>query len=104
MEQEMQQMFGVSVVGILGLGFVIVILLVILGLLEKNDYSKRVKMIRTGGILLGIMIIATGLIWYGILVATPSTSLTLGDVVLLTLDSSIGGLISGISCCIPIKQ
>jgi hypothetical protein len=97
-------MFSFSAVGILGLGFVIAIVLLILGLMEKTDYSKRVRMSRAGGILLGLMVIATGLTWYGYVVLTSSIPLTIVDVVILTLVAAIGGLISGISCCIPIRQ
>ena len=102
--QESQQMFVISPVGILAAGFVIAVLLIIIGFREKSDYSRKVKLIRAGGILLGLMIIATGLTWYGYLAFTSSTPLALEDVVILTLVSSIGGLISGISSYIPISQ
>ena len=82
----------------------IAIVLLILGLMEKTNYSRRVRMIRSGGILLGLMVVATGLTWYGYIVLTSSLPLTIGDVVILTLVAAIGGLISGISCCIPIRQ
>lgn len=102
--QEMQQMFAISPVGILAFGFVIAILLIIIGFREKSDYSRKAGLMRAGGILLGLMMIATGLTWYGYLASTSSTPLTFEDVVILTLVSSIGGLISGISSYIQINQ
>lgn len=104
MEQQVQQMFSFSGIGILGLGFLIAIVLLVLGLIEKTDYSKRVRMIRAGGILLGLMVISAGLTWYGYLAVSSSVLLTFGDVIVLTLVSSIGGLISGVSCYISIRQ
>jgi len=102
--QEMQQMFAISPVPILTAGFMIAILLIVIGFREKSDYSRKTRLMRAGGILLGLMIIATGLTWYGYLASTSSTPLALEDVVILTLVSSIGGLISGISSYIPISQ
>jgi len=97
-------MFVISPLGILAFGFMIAILLIIIGFREKSDYLRKVKLIRAGGILLGLMMIATGLTWYGYPASTSSMPLILEDVVILTLVSSIGGLISGISSYIPINQ
>jgi len=102
--QEMQQMFAISPVGILAAGFAAAILLIAIGFREKSDYSSKVKLIRAGGILLGLMMIATGLSWFGYIASTSSTSLTFEDVVILTLVSSIGGVISGVSRYMPINQ
>ncbi len=97
-------MFGPSGPGILGIGFVIAIILIILGYREKEDFLKKVRYVRSGGILFGIMILISGLIVYGYLVATMAYSLTLGDVMILTLVSSLGGLIIGIAGYYPIRQ
>lgn len=102
--QEMQQMFAITPVPILAAGFIVAILLIIIGFRERSDYSSKVRLIRAGGILLGLMMIATGLTWFGYLTSTSSTPLTFEDVVIPTLVSSIGGLISGISRYMPIDQ
>jgi len=91
-------------VGILTAGFMIAILLIIIGFREKSACSRKVRLIRAGGILLGLMMISTGFTWFGYLASTSSTPLAFEDVVILTLVSSIGGLISGISSYIPINQ
>ena len=102
--QEMQQMFAITPVPILVAGFVAAILLMLIGFREKSDYSSKARLIRAGGILFGLMMIATGLTWFGYLASTSSTPLTFEDVIILTLVSSIGGLISGISRYMPINQ
>jgi Na+/phosphate symporter len=102
--QESQVMFGLSAPGILGIGFVIAILLIVIGFREKDDFPRKVRFIRAGGILFGIMIIVTGLTVYGYLVAVMALSMTLQDVIILASVSSIGGLIMGIAGYYPISQ
>ncbi len=96
-------MFGFSAVGILGTGFVITILLILIGLREKDDSLRRVRFLRAGGVLLGLMIVVTGFTWYAYFVY-PYPPHHLEDVVLLTMISSVGGLISGVASCISIVQ
>jgi hypothetical protein len=93
-----------SPVGFMIIGFVIAILLIVMGFREKRDYARKVRLVRAGGVLLGLMIIATGLIWYGYLASVAVVRLDFEDVFMLTLLSSIGGLIIGISSYIPIGQ
>ncbi len=100
--QESQVMFGFSGPGILGIGFVIAILLIVIGFREKGDFLRKVRFVRAGGVLLGLMIIVTGVAWYGYLLMT--TPLTLTDVIILTAISSFGGLVTGISSYYPISQ
>jgi uncharacterized membrane protein YesL len=101
--QEMQQMVGFSAIGILGIGFGIAIILLILGLLEKSNHSKKVHLIRAGGFLIGLMIIITGLMWYFPLATAGTHILVFEDILSLTVISSLGGLVSGVSCFIPIN-
>ncbi|MFX1266146.1 MAG: hypothetical protein ACFFH0_12240 [Promethearchaeota archaeon] len=104
MLQEMEVMATLSIPGILGLGFFIAILLIIIGIREREDYPRRVRYIRSGGILFGIMIVVTGFTVYGYLVAVRGLIMNLQDVIILTLVSSIGGLITGISGYYPLSQ
>ena len=104
MQQEAQQMFGISAIGILGMGLVIVIVLLVIGLREKEDVFRKERFIRAAGVVLGVLIIVTGLSWYGTVAARATTPMTFEDVLILTGISSIGGLISGISCYFPINE
>jgi hypothetical protein len=102
--QDVQVMVSPSGLGILGTGFIIAILLVVIGLRERDDFSRRVRYIRSGGILFGFMIIVTGFTVYAYLVAVMTLIMALQDVFILTLVSSIGGLIMGISGYYPFSQ
>ena len=102
--QEAQVMFGLSGPGIIVTGFVIAFLLVVIGFREKGDFQRRSRYIRSGGILLGVMFIVSVLITYGYLVALQAYTMTLQGVIIVTLNSSIGGLIIGISGYYPIRQ
>ncbi|MFX1482945.1 MAG: hypothetical protein ACFFCP_07130 [Promethearchaeota archaeon] len=102
--QEAQVMFGLSGPGIIVIGYVIAILLVVIGFREKGDFQRRSRYIRSGGILFGTIFIVGGLMVYGYLVALQAYTMTLQGVIILTLNSSIGGLIIGISGCYPMKQ
>ena len=104
MQQEAQQMFGISGIGILGMGFIIIVVLLVIGFREKEDLLKKERYSRGAGILLGALIIVTGLTWYSTVVAVATTPMTFEDVLILTGISSIGGLISGISGYLPINK
>ena len=96
-------MFGFSAPGIIGVGFAIAILLIVIGLRERDDYLRKVRFVRAGGMLLGIMIIVTVVTVYAHLV-TMGLIMKLQDVITLALVSSFGGLIIGISGYYPISQ
>ncbi len=104
MQQEAQQMFGISGIGILGMGLVIVIVLLVIGFREKEDVFRKERFIRAAGVVLGVLIIVTGFTWYSTVVAVATTPMTFEDVLIITGFSSIGGLISGISCYFPINK
>ncbi|MFW9800976.1 MAG: hypothetical protein ACFFD9_11110 [Candidatus Thorarchaeota archaeon] len=95
-------MFGFSAVGILGTGFVITILLIVIGLREKDDSLRRARFLRAGGVLLGLMIIVTGFTWYAYFVY-PYPPYHIESVIILTFISSLGGLVSGVASCIPLQ-
>ncbi len=101
--QESQVMFAFSGPGILGIGFVIAILLIVIGFRERTEYHRRVRFLRTGGILFGVMIIITGTTLYGYLATTIMTPMTFQDVLILSGISSFGGLIIGISIYYPVS-
>jgi hypothetical protein len=97
-------MFSLNIPSILGIGFVIAILLIMIGYREKENIRRRVRYLRMGGVFFGIMVIVTGLTVYGYLVMVVSLIMFLQDVVILSMVSSFGGVIIGISCYYPISQ
>ena len=102
--QDIQVMFIVSGPGIIVIGFVIAILLVVIGFREKGDFQRRCRYIRFGGILFGTMFIVSVLTTYVYLIALQAYTMTLQGAIIVTLNSSIGGLIIGISGYYPFKQ
>ncbi|MGY5881938.1 MAG: hypothetical protein RTV31_16950 [Candidatus Thorarchaeota archaeon] len=96
--QTIQQMFSITGFGLLGPGFIIVILFFVIGLREKDDILRKIRFYRIAGILLGLMIIISGITVFVHRVATSPMPMTIEEVIILTSISSIGGLISGISC------
>jgi hypothetical protein len=104
MLQDAQIMFGFSAPGILGIGYFIAIILIVIGLREKDDFQKKVRYLRSGGILCGIMIILTIFSIYAYLVTVLMLIMTLTDLITLTVVSSVGGLIIGISGYYPISE
>ena len=103
MLQEAQQMFSISGIGILSMCLVIIIVLLVIGFREKEDLLKRERFIRVAGILFGLLIIVTGFIWTDYMRTAYLMPLSLESVIILTVVSSIGGFISGISCYMPIN-
>jgi hypothetical protein len=80
-----QTMFGISIPGVLAVCFIAALVLYLLGLR------------RAGIILFGLMIIITPLLWYGsFAMLHGSIVLTIADILILSLLSSIGGIIIGV--------
>jgi Ca2+/Na+ antiporter len=90
----MQPPVGVSAPALLALGFIIGIVLVVVGLLEQKNRTRRAHLMAAGVLLLGIMSIVTPLLWYGYpAFLTGVVVMTLGELVILTLLALVGGLL-----------
>ena len=76
-------MFSINIPALLALGFLIGILLVAIGYREKANLVLRAHRIGLGTIIIGIMIPATPLAWYG------SLGLRTGIIILGILDIAI---------------
>jgi len=84
-------MASVSFVGLRATGYVIGILLFVLG-----RYRKRPKVAASGVVLLGVMVLATPLTWYLYLVSEGgSIRFAATDVILLSWVAFLGGLVAG---------
>lgn len=75
---------AISIPGLLAVGFIAALVLYLLG--------QR----QAGIILFGLMIIITPLSWYGSFAMQGSLLMSIGDILILSLLSSIGGIIIGV--------
>ncbi len=82
--QESSQFMAISIPGLLAVGFIAALVLYLLG--------QR----QAGIILFGLMIIITPLSWYGSFAMQGSLLMSIGDILILSLLSSIGGIIIGV--------
>jgi Ca2+/Na+ antiporter len=90
----MQPAVAVSAPALLASGFIIGIVLVVVGLLERKNRTRRAHLMAAGVFLLGIMTVATPLLWYGYPAwLTGVVVMTLDKLVILTLLALVGGLL-----------
>jgi len=97
-------LFGFSGLGFLIIGLVIITILLVIGLRENDDIARKQRFIRAAGVIFGVLIIIMELLWYLSVVPSVTTPMTFEDVLFITGMSSIGGLIIGISCYLPIGK
>lgn len=85
---------AVNIPALLIIGFVIAIILLILGFVEKKNPLRKKRLMAAGTILLGIMIAAVPLTWYGSWAITMGSILmTISDILIMAFLSIIGGII-----------
>jgi hypothetical protein len=90
----MQPAVAVSAPALLALGFIIGIVLAVVGLLEQKNRTRRGHLLAAGVLLLGVMSVATPLLWYGYpAFLTGVVVMTLGELVILALLALVGGLL-----------
>lgn len=91
---SVQIFVGVSMPALLILGFVIAIILLIFGFMEKKNPLRKKRLLAAGTILFGIMIVAVPLSWYGYwAIASGGILVNISDIVIITFLSLIGGII-----------
>jgi len=90
----MDILVGVNLPALLIIGFVIAVMVLILGFVEKKNHLKKRRLMAAGAILLGIMVDAVPLTWYGYWAITMGSILmTIGDILIMAFLSIIGGII-----------
>jgi hypothetical protein len=96
--QESETMYSIDFPGLLATLLVFAILLIVLGLWEKSNPARKRTPIRIGMMLIGIVILLTGFLWY-VSLATIYIPLPIymQDIVLLTLFSAVGGVVIGVA-------
>ena len=85
-------MFAVPIPLLLALGFLIGIILLIIGYRETADLQRRYHLMGIGVIFIGIMIPVTPLSWYGYWAVTTGIILGLIDIAIIAI-ALIAGII-----------
>ena len=75
---------------LLALGFLIGIILLVLGYREKIDLTRHQHLMGLGIIIIGIMIPVTPLTWYGYFIVTSGLILGLLEIVIIAVTLVIG--------------
>jgi len=104
MQEIRHRLIGFNGLGILIIGLVIITILLVIGLREKTDITRKQRFIRAAGVIFGVLIIIMELLWYLSVVPSATALMTFEDVLFITGVSSIGGLIIGISCYLPMGR
>jgi hypothetical protein len=85
---------GVNLPALLIIGFVIATIMLILGFVEKKNPPRKKKLMAAGTILMGIMVVAVPLTWYGYWAITMGSILmTIADILIIAFLSILGGII-----------
>ena len=83
-------MFTVPIPPLLTLGFLIGIILLVLGYRENADLTRRNHLMGLGLIIIGIMIPVTPAIWYGYLVVIHGLVLGLTEIAVISIALILG--------------
>ena len=83
-------MFTVPIPPLLALGFLIGVILLLIGYRENSDLTRRNHLIGLGFIVIGIMIPVTPISWYGYLAVTTVLVLGLIEIAILAVGLIIG--------------
>jgi uncharacterized membrane protein len=97
MVQGTQFLVGVSIPALLVLGFVLAVILLVMGYREKNLPDRANSFFRAGLVLLGAMTALTPILWYWTW-AMPSGTLLMSvlDIFILGLGALLGGIVIGV--------
>jgi len=89
--EEMQDlMFTIPIPPLLALGFIIGIILLMLGYREKADLTRHQHLMGLGIIIIGIMIPITPLSWYGYQMVTIGLILGLLEIAIIAATLVVG--------------
>ena len=88
-----EQMFAVPIPMLLALGFLIGIVILALGYREGSDMARRHSLIGLGVIIIGIMIPATPISWYGYWMVISGLVLGLIEIAIIAVALVVGILL-----------
>lgn len=85
-----EPMFAVFMPSVLVVGFLIGIVLLVLGYLEDEDRPRRNRLMGLGTIVIGIMILVTPISWYGYWVLTAALVLGIVELTIIAIGVVLG--------------
>ncbi len=96
--ESVEAMYSANYPAILGTLLIIGIVLIFLGFREKNNLVRRLTLLKSGTIFIGLTILLTGFLWYASMAMSHvPLPFYIQDVVLLTALSVGGGITIGIA-------
>ncbi|MHA2300153.1 MAG: hypothetical protein ACXACD_04275 [Candidatus Thorarchaeota archaeon] len=88
-----EQMFVIPIPPLLALGFLIGIIILVLGYREDSDLTRRYHLMGLGVVVIGIMIPVTPLSWYGYWMVTSGLVLGLVEIAIIAVALIVGILL-----------
>ena len=85
-----EQMFVIPIPPLLALGFLIGVVLLILGYREESDIARRHHLMGLGVVVIGVMIPVTPITWYGYWIVTSGLVLGLIEIAIIAVALVIG--------------
>jgi hypothetical protein len=96
-----QQMVSINLPSLLALGFLVGIVLLIIGYRERGDFQRRNRFIGSGLSIIGIMTLLTPLSWFLYFAYIYGTVImTSGDIAIFAMLAFIGGILAGVGLII----
>ena len=100
-----QQMVSISIPSLLALGFLVGMVLLILGYRERTDVQRRNRFMGSGLSIIGIMTLLTPLSWFLYLANRYGTVImTSSDIAIFAMLAFAGGIMMGVGLIISLNR
>lgn len=84
------QMVSVNIPVLLAIGYLIGIVLIIIGYRETEDLARRTRLLRIGILIVGVMIPVTPISWYAYWIIATGMILVLIDCIIIAIALIVG--------------
>ena len=96
--ESVEAMYSVNIPAILGTLLIIGIVLIFLGFREKSNLVRRLSLLKSGMMFIGLTILPIGFLWYAFMAMSQvPLPFYIQDVVLPTVFSAGGGIVIGVA-------
>ena len=92
MQETVENMLVIPIPPLLALGFLIGIILLVLGYREETDSTRHQHLMGLGIIIIGIMIPITPLSWYGTMIIAHGLTLGVFEIAVIAIALMIGAV------------